>query len=175
MKWAFEQFERCPIPIREIHSDNGPEFMNAHLFNFFGEKFKGVHLSRSRPWQKNDNRFVEQKNNTLVRAYLGHEVFTTPHEVKLLNDLYDLMRIYYNYFQPVLRQIDRHVEKDAHGITRLIRKQDTARTPLERLLASDVLSQQARTELFTTYENTDLRLLYAALQKTLSRLLTTEP
>lgn len=174
MKWAFEQFRRCPIPVREIHPDNGPEFMNAHLFNFFGEKFKGVHLSRSRPWQKNDNRFVEQKNSTLVRAYVGHEIFTSPHEVEQLNELYDLMRIYYNYFQPVLRQIDRHVEKDAHGVTRAIRKQDAARTPLQRLLDSDVLSQQTRAELFTTYENTNLRLLYAALQKTLNRLLTTK-
>ena len=148
--------------------------MNAHLFNFFGEKFKGVHLSRSRPWQKNDNRFVEQKNSTLVRAYVGHEIFTNPHEVEQLNELYDLMRIYYNYFQPVLRQINRHVEKDAHGVTRVIRKQDAARTPLQRLLDSDALSQQTRAELSTTYKNTNLRLLYAALQKTLNRLLTTK-
>ena len=51
--------ERCPIPIREIHPDNGPEFMNHHLLQFFRDKAKGIKLSRSRPYQKNDNRFVE--------------------------------------------------------------------------------------------------------------------
>jgi IS30 family transposase len=63
---------RLPFPIKELHPDNGPEFLNHHLVRFFGETLTGLQLSRSRPYQKNDNRFVEQTNATLVRAYFGH-------------------------------------------------------------------------------------------------------
>ena len=62
---------RLPFPIRELHPDNGSEFFNQHLVRFWKEKVKGVHLSRSRPYQKNDNRMVEQKNDTLVRKSPG--------------------------------------------------------------------------------------------------------
>jgi hypothetical protein len=59
------------IPIRELHPDNGSEFFNQHLMRFWKDKVKGVHVSRSRPYQKNDNRMVEQKNDTLVRKSCG--------------------------------------------------------------------------------------------------------
>jgi len=68
--------ERLPFPIREVHSDNGSEFLNDHLVRFWGTEITGLTLSRSRPYQKNDNRFVEQKNATLVRAYLGQGGWT---------------------------------------------------------------------------------------------------
>jgi hypothetical protein len=60
--------ERLPFAVREFHPDNGPEFLNDHLLRFWGDSVPGLRLSRSRPYQKNDNRFVEQKNATLVRA-----------------------------------------------------------------------------------------------------------
>ena len=63
--------ERLPFPVIELHPDNGSEFFNHHLVRFWKEKVTGVHLSRSRPYQKNDNRMVEQKNDTLVRQYVG--------------------------------------------------------------------------------------------------------
>lgn len=59
---------RIPFPIQELHPDNGSEFFNDHLARFFGEELTGLRLTRSRPYHKNDNRFVEQKNATLVRA-----------------------------------------------------------------------------------------------------------
>ena len=59
---------RLPFLIRELHPDNGSEFFNTHLVRFFGEVITGLTLSRSRPYHKNDNRFVEQKNATLIRA-----------------------------------------------------------------------------------------------------------
>lgn len=58
-----------PFPVREIHPDNGSEFFNHHLLRFWKDTVQGLQLSRSRPYKKNDNRFVEQKNSTLVRAY----------------------------------------------------------------------------------------------------------
>jgi len=62
-----------PFAVREIHPDNGGEFFNDHLLRFWGQQVTGIRLSRSRPWRKNDNRFVEQKNHTLVRSFLGNE------------------------------------------------------------------------------------------------------
>ena len=59
--------ERVPFAILELHPDTGSEFFNQHLVRFWREKVTGVRLSRSRPHQKNANRLVEQKNDTLVR------------------------------------------------------------------------------------------------------------
>ncbi len=59
---------RLPFPVRQLHPDNGSAFRNNHLVRFWGEEITGLKLSRSRPYHKNDNRLVEQKNDTLVRA-----------------------------------------------------------------------------------------------------------
>ncbi|HEM62403.1 MAG TPA: transposase [Chloroflexi bacterium] len=82
---------RLPFPVLEIHPDNGSEFLNAHLVHFWKEKVQGVVLSRSRPFHKNDNRFVEQKNSTLVRAYLGPARFDTAQQTNAINQLYEKM------------------------------------------------------------------------------------
>jgi hypothetical protein len=95
--------QRLPFDIVQLHPDNGPEFLNDHLVRFWGSAITGLTLSRSRPNHKNDNRFVEQKNATLVRAYLGHGRLDTPGQCAALNTLYDQMWLYYNSFQPVLR------------------------------------------------------------------------
>ena len=174
MREAFAKFlAQCPIPVLEIHSDNGTEFMNAHLQCFFADKFRGAKFTRSRPWQKNDNRFVEQKNSTLVRAYLGREGFTTQEQADLLNELYDLMRVYYNFFQPVLRQIERSVHYNAQHAPVLRRKHDTARTPLKRLTESDVLDQKTRVWLRCTYVQTNPRRLRQEIQQLLDAIFDT--
>ncbi len=82
---------RLPFPVRELHPDNGGEFFNHHLVRFWGEAITGLTLSRSRPYKKNDNRFVEQKNDSLVRAYLGYARLDTPAQCDALNALYDDM------------------------------------------------------------------------------------
>jgi hypothetical protein len=69
--------ERLPFGITHLHPDNGSEFFNDHLVRYFGEEATGLQLSRSRPYHKNDNRFVEQKNSTLVRAYVGYDRLDT--------------------------------------------------------------------------------------------------
>ena len=72
MQAAFRRgLARLPFAVLEIHPDNGSEFFNQHMVRFWQEVVSGATLSRSRPYQKNDNRNVEQKNSSLVRAYLG--------------------------------------------------------------------------------------------------------
>ena len=92
MEWAFRYIlARLPFPILELHPDNGSEFLNQHLIRFFHEQVSGADLSRSRPYHKNDNRKVEQKNSTLVRALIGHDRLDTVEHTGLLNQFYDQM------------------------------------------------------------------------------------
>jgi len=160
---------RVPSPIRELHPDNGSEFLNAHLVGFFGEVVQGVKLSRSRPYQKNDNRFVEQKNYSLVRAYLGYQRLETATQAQALEDLYDRMWVYYNLFQPVL-----HLEAKEVIEGKLKRTWDTAATPDQRLLATGVLSEAEGERLANLHELTNPRRLRREISARLDRLGTAE-
>lgn len=146
---------RLPFAIRELHPDNGSEFLNDHLLGYFGDKLKGVSLSRSRPYHKNDNRNVEQKNYTLVRAYLGYERLDTAAQAMAANALYDRMWLYYNLFQPVLHLVG----KEAVGEHRIKRTWDEAKTPYERVLATGVLSVDQQARLTGLYARTNPRQL----------------
>lgn len=148
------QFARLPFVVLTLHPDNGSEFFNNHLVRLFGEEMTGLKLMRSRPYQKNDNRFVEQKNYSLVRAYLGHDRLDTPAQVAALNALYEKMDIYYNLFQPVLRLNEKTVTDG-----KLRRRWDTAATPFQRLLAAEALAPEASEVLRTRYEQTNPRVL----------------
>jgi transposase InsO family protein len=139
---------RLPFPVLEIHSDNGSEFLNYHLIRFWREIVKGVALSRSRPYQKNDNRFIEQKNSTLVRAYLSYDRLDTVAQTRAVNWLYDKMWWYYNFFQPVMRLQEKiMVAGTANSPTRLKRRFDQASTPFDRLCATAAIPQSCRTQL----------------------------
>jgi hypothetical protein len=100
MEDAFICFlHRLPFSLLEFHPDNDSVFFNNHMFRFWGETVPGVRLSRSRPYHKNDNRFVEQKNFTLIRAYLGYQRFDTVAQTLAINHLYDDMWLYHKYFR----------------------------------------------------------------------------
>ncbi len=154
---AIQAFKtRCPIPVREIHTDNGSEFMNHAFASQFGSEALNAQLTRGRLGYKNDNRFVEQKNSSLIRAYLGNLFLYTPEHRALLDQLYADMGLYYNLFQPVVRQTSRRAAMGANGVVRIVRTQDRAATPLERLLrAKPPLASAAREQLVALHRNTD--------------------
>ncbi len=126
--------DRCPVPFRELHSDNGPEFVNMALISCFGRDLVDITQTRGRKGVCNDNRFVEQKNGSLVRAYLEHLHLYTRQHLDLVTALYEQMGPYYNLFQPVLRQVERKVASRSDGTVRIVRKHDVAATPLKRLM-----------------------------------------
>ncbi len=156
---------RLPFTITHLHPDNGSEFFNDHLIRYFGEEVIGLKLSRSRPYQKNDNRLVEQKNATLVRAYLGYGRLETRRQHEALNDLYDQLWVYYNLFQPVLHLTGKEV---ING--KLKRRWDTAQTPYQRLVASGVLATEQEAKLAALYAGTNPRQLRAAIYQQIERL-----
>ena len=154
---------RLPFPVLEIHPDNGSEFFNNHLVRFWKDAVRGIRLSRSRPYQKNDNRFVEQKNRTLVRAYLGRERLDTVDQTIAVNHLYDLMWLYYNLFQPVMRQTEKIFIREEGQATRVKRRYDRARTPLDRLCESDAITEEHQERLKRLRDHINPRTLRAEI------------
>ena len=129
--------KRLPFTVVELHPDNGAEFFNTFMLKFWKNTLKDVQLSRSRPFQKNDNRFVEENNFSLVRAYLGYQRLDTAEQTKLLNQLYDQLWLYHNFFQPVMRLKEKIPTENPLRPKRIY---EQAQTPFERLCAKEVLS-----------------------------------
>jgi len=151
---------RLPFTVIEIHPDNGSEFLNHHMLRFWGKIVQGVKLSRSRPYHKNDNRFVEQKNATLIRAYLGDERLDTVAQTLALNHLYDKMGLYYNFFQPVMRLAEKTVVPGEDGQpTQVKRRYDDARTPFDRLCVTDAILPEHQEQLEALRDQTNPRQL----------------
>ncbi len=131
MKDAFrDALRRIPFPVEQIHSDNGLEFLNATVIPAL--EAPGIALSRSRPYHKNDNRFVEENNNSHIRAYVGHDRYDTVAQVMALNTLYPLLGLYHNLFLHLMR-----TTRDAEG-----KKQVVVQTAFQHLLATGVLSDE---------------------------------
>jgi hypothetical protein len=171
MEDAFRRIlARLPFPVREIHPDNGSEFFNYHLVRFWQEAAQHIKLSRSRPFHKNDNRFVEQKNFTQVRAFLGHERLDTVAQTLLLNQLYDKMWLYYNLFQPVIRLSEKKVSTTPDGTWHVQRRFDQPCTPFQRLCATPAISALKREELQHLRLQTNPRRLRTEIYELLQKL-----
>jgi hypothetical protein len=112
-RWCFDSLleveAALPFPLLGLDSDNGSEFINDQLFRYCTER--GITFTRSRPYRKNDNCFVEQKNWPVVRQNVGYARYDTPSELEVLNELYTHLRLYVNFFQPQMRL----VSKTRHG------------------------------------------------------------
>jgi len=137
---------RCPFRIREIHPDNDSGLINDLLWRYC--RGARIRMSRSRPYKKNDNAWVEQKNWTHVRKVVGYRRYDTTRQMALLNQIYEVARLYQNFFQPVIKLVSKtRVRGKIH------RKYDQPRTPYERLLESKQISRQKARELRTIYES----------------------
>lgn len=137
--------QRCPFSWKEMHSDGGTEFINDHLYRYTIGTELG--FSRSRPYKKNDNCLVEQKNNTHVRRLVGYLRYDTIEEQNMLNDLYcNELRLYKNFFSPVIKLI---LKERAGG--RIFRKYDKPKTPYQRIMDSPEISETKKQELKNIY------------------------
>jgi transposase InsO family protein len=126
-------FRTWPMKPWGIHSDNGSEFMSGHLRQFC-QKEK-LTFTRSRPYRKNDNAHVEQKNRQYVREVVGYERYETPQDVDWLNAVYACLDTYANLFLPMRKVISK---TRINGKTR--KGYDTARTTFQRLIDSGMLA-----------------------------------
>lgn len=135
---------RFPFPVSGLDSDNGSEFINQHLFNYCRREH--LTFTRSRSYRKNDNCHIEQKNGNIVRRVIGYDRYSSRQALETLNQVYYLLHLYINFFQPVMKL----VSKSRQG-ARVHKVYDTAKTPYQRLRDLDVLTDAKKAELATSY------------------------
>ena len=161
-----------PFPVLQIHPDNGGEFFSDHMMRFWENEVEGVLLSRSRPHHKNDNPRVEQKNSTLVRAYLGHDRLDSVCQVIALNKLYDKMGVYYNLFQPVMHLVEKEFIPQNGRPARIRRRHDQAQTPFQRLCHTNAILPEHQEQLCALRDSINPRLLRREIHDDLDQLFT---
>ena len=136
--------QRLPLPLLDIDSDNGGVFINDLLYRYCLDE--QITFIRSRPYQKNDQAYVEQKNWSVVRHTVGYDRWETEQELALLESIYDDLRLYINFFQPSLKL----VAKERIG-NKIIKRYDTAKTPYQRVLERQDISVEAKARLINLY------------------------
>jgi len=127
--------KRLPFPLLGIHSDNGSEFINAHLFHYCKEM--NIRFTRSRPYRKNDQCHVEQKNWSLIRHHIGYGRYEGASDWQRLALVYKWLRPFVNYYSPCMKLI----AKEREG-ARVRKIYDTPRTPCTRLIEAGFLSNE---------------------------------
>ena len=138
--------KRMPFKWIHLHPDNDSSFINWHLLEYC--ETEGIEFSRSRPYKKNDNSFVEQKNSTHIRAVIGHLRYDTEKELILINSLYqNELRLYKNFFQPVMKLKEKIRDKG-----KVHRKYDTPKTPYQRIMESEQIAQETKEKLTKIYQ-----------------------
>lgn len=137
--------QRLPFPLLGIDSDNGAEFINQCLWRYCRDE--KINFTRSRAYKKNDSCHVEQKNGQVVRRFVGYDRYATQVSFDRLSRVYDLVRLYINFFQPTMKL----VSKTRHG-AKVHKLYDTAQTPYQRLLEAGVLAEAKKAELAATYQ-----------------------
>ncbi|GAG78131.1 unnamed protein product, partial [marine sediment metagenome] len=157
---------RFPFIILGIDSDNGSEFINAHMLRYCIEN--KITFTRSRAHKKNDSCFVEQKNYSVVRRNVGYQRYDSQEELSLLNELYIYLDHYTNYFQPVVKL----VSKTRTG-SKVSKKYDAAKTPFRRVLESEHIDDKIKARLKVQYDSlnpADLKRKISGLQDKLFKL-----
>ena len=164
-----ETRRRLPVALRALHTDNGGEFLNELLVPYC--RRVGVRLTRGRPYRKNDQAHVEQKNGAVVRRLVGYDRFASKAAFAQLQRLYGLVRLYVNFLQPVRKL----VAKERVG-AKVRKRFDTARTPYQRLLTTGQLDEATAAALAQRYAalnpvtlRTDLDAALAALWRLAER------
>lgn len=152
VKTQTEDVEHClPFPILGFDCDNGSEFLNWHLVRYFTDRNSqpAIQFTRSRPYHKNDNAHVEQKNWTHVRQLFGYERFKDQRLVVLMNDLYrQEWSLYQNHFCPSMK-----LKEKIKINSRYRKKYDVPQTPYQRLMDSPHVSEPAKQRLKAQHQS----------------------
>jgi uncharacterized protein YggL (DUF469 family) len=145
-----------PITLLGLDTDNGSEFINFELFDYCEQE--KITFTRSRPYKKNDQAHVEQKNGSIIRRTVGYERFEGVDAWNKLLDLYRVLRLYANFFQPSLKLL----KKERVG-AKIKKTYDKAKTPYQRLLDSEQLAANAKQKMTEQYLTLDPMVLFEQL------------
>jgi hypothetical protein len=140
--------DSLPFPLLGFDCDNGSEFLNWHLMRHFNQRGKPVQFTRSRPYHKDDNAHVEQKNWTHVRQWFGYHRLDKQALVGLMNHLYrQEWRLYHNFFLPSVKLMEK---KLVDG--KVMKRYDQPKTPYQRVLESPYVSASVKRSLKEQFE-----------------------
>ena len=154
---------RLPYPLLGLDSDSGSEFINAHLYRYCTAE--QVTFTRGRAGRKNDNPYVEEKNDSIVRNWVGYGRFDTQAQVDTLNELYELLRLYTNFFLPVMK-----LKKKIRIGSKIKKVHDKAATPYRRILRARDVSKEVKDKLRVQYKTLSLVELKDQIDAVLKRL-----
>lgn len=156
-----------PFPILGFDCDNGSEFLNWHLMRYFAQNRESeIQFTRSRPYKKNDNAHVEQKNWSFVRHLLGYDRFDNPKIVTLLNDLYtNEWSQYQNYFCPTMKLIEKKKVNSKY-----IKRYDKPKTPYQRLMTSPDITEEVKEKLEKQFKELNPFTLKKIIEKKLKNI-----
>jgi hypothetical protein len=142
-----------PFALRALDVDNGSEFVNDRLIEYCLSH--GIELTRSRPYRKNDQAWIEQKNGAIVRKLLGYRRFEGLAAARAITRLYEASRLFVNFFQPSFKLASK--QRDGAKVTK---RYHPPQTPCERLLQADSIPTAAKSKLCEVSANLDpLKLL----------------
>jgi hypothetical protein len=156
---------RLPFFLRGIDPDSGSEFINWHLKGWCDSHVPPVSMTRTRPYMKNDHARIEQKNYTNVRKFVGYTRLDDPGCVPLLNELYDVLEDYINFFIPSVKCI----RKERSG-SRTKRVYDAPQTAYERVLAHPAIADEIKSQIREKYETLNPLVLKNRIDATLKKL-----
>ena len=154
---------RLPFALRELHTDNGGEFLNATVLRW--REREGIRLTRGRPYRKNDQAYAEQRNWTAVRRPVGYDRYSSRAAHAQLAAAYRLLTDYANFFQPVQKLVG----KERTG-AKVVKRYGPAQTPYQRLLALDAVDVGTARALGRGYEQLNPLRLRAEIEQTLDAL-----
>jgi len=129
--------ERLPFPLRGIDADNDSAFINANLIAYC--QAQGLTFTRCREYRKNDQAHVEERNGAVIRRLIGYERYEGEPAAAALSAVYDVLRLWVNFFQPTMRL----VAKERLG-AKVIKRYDQAKTPYQRVLEAPEISASAK-------------------------------
>ena len=155
--------QRLPFPIRGIDSDNDGAFINETLIGYCAER--GIEFTRSRAYRSNDQAFIEQKNGSVVRRFVGHDRYAGQVAGRTLAHLYGALRLYVNFFQPSFKLID----KTRDG-SMTVKRYSPPTTPCDRLIQHAATSDEMRAALIQYRNGLDPVLLLHTIREAQSAL-----
>lgn len=155
-----------PFPMLGFDSDNGSEFLNHHLLKHFTDRKHPVQFTRSRPYHKDDNAHIEQKNWTHVRQWLGYDRLDNPDVIPLINNLYRKeWRFFHNFFCPSVKLLDKQ-----RVASKTIKHYDSPKTPYQRVLESADISDAIKQNLKEKMKNLNPFKLRKKMEKKLKKI-----
>lgn len=155
--------ERLPFPLLGYDSDSGSEFINHQLYRYSIQE--EITFTIGRAGKKNDNPFVEEKNDSVVRRWVGYGRYNTQEQVDILNELYEKLRLYTNYFLAVQK-----LKEKVRVGSKIKKIHDKAATPYKRILRAKNVSKEVKNRLREEYKTLNLVQLKKQIDAILKRL-----